>query len=74
VNSTEIAAANRATEWSNAIGAPFAMAKTALMDGSPLAVYAKGAAVVTAGQFMNGSRQSLTEQNGQKDIAGIPFI
>jgi hypothetical protein len=54
--------------------APFNMVKEYALDGSPLSVYAKGATAVTIAQFMNGSRTSLTEQNGQRDIAGIPFI
>ena len=59
---------------SNALGSPLNLAKTYMLEGGPLATYAKGAALVTAGQFMNGSRTSLTEQNGQRDIAGVPFF
>lgn len=51
--------------------------KNYMMDGSPLSMYAKGAAAVTAMQYMNGSRSGisgLVTQNGERDIAGIPFV
>ena len=60
--------------YEKAAKAPFGMAKDYFMDGSPLATYAKVATVATAAQMIGGSRTSLTEKNGQRDIAGIPFI
>lgn len=64
----------QADAYGKAMGAPLNLAKTYLKDGGPLATYAKVAVPLTAMQFANGSRTSLTEQNGQRDIAGIPFI
>jgi hypothetical protein len=58
----------------NAASAPFGMVKDCALDGSPLSFLAKGAVAATAAQFIGGSRTSLTEKNGQRDIAGIPFI
>ena len=74
INNTMQNSQKVADSYYNAAKAPFGMAKDYILDGSPLATYAKGAVGVTALQFMNGSRTSLTQQNGQKDIAGVPFI
>jgi hypothetical protein len=63
-----------AKRYTDAATAPLSLAKDYMLDGSPLATYAKGAAIVTGAQFLNGSRTSLTTQNGQRDIAGVPFI
>lgn len=63
-----------ADTYTRAGAAPFGIVKDYFLDGSPLSMYAKGATAVTAFQFATGSRTSLTEKEGQKDIAGIPFI
>lgn len=56
------------------ITTPFKTAGSFFADSSPAGAYTKGALGITAMQYMNGSRDSLTSQNGQKDIAGVPFI
>jgi hypothetical protein len=60
--------------YSEAVLSPFRMAKDYALDGSPLAMYAKGAVAFTGFQMATGRRESLTSKGGQSNIAGIPFI
>ena len=43
-------------------------------EGGLMKKYMRGALALGALDYATGSRTSLTEQNGQRDIAGIPFI
>lgn len=64
-----------ANGYKNALLAPGRTLKNYMLDGSPLAVAAKGAIGVAAVEKMTGIKPSLTRDNeGNRDISGIPFV